>query len=401
VAQSGPGCRTTIRCMPPPERAEPEPPPRPRVNGTIPVLRPLLPSADRLLPYLRRIDQSRTYTNWGPLATELERRLCQHFSLPGPGIVSASSGTTALVGAILATAGRARPEHSFAVLPAFTFVATAAAAQACGYTPYLVDVAPDNWQLDPATLVEHDILRRSGVVIPVAPFGRPVEQDRWLTFRRRSGIPVVIDGAASFEALSDAPGRFIGDIPVSLSFHATKIFATGEGGCVATSNARCSMQVVEALNFGFHASRESRSASTNGKMSEYHAAVGLAELDGWTVKRANFHSVATSYERQLAAAGLAGRCVVAPAVAGSYVLYRCADADEARRVRQSLTEHRVGFRYWYGCGLHAEPYLLDGPRDALPITDRISPLIIGLPVAPDLPDEMIADVVGALTEAVG
>src|SRR5436190_2207701 len=105
----------------------------------IPILRPQLPDANSLLRYLRRIDETRIYTNWGPLASELESRLSKHWSLPDASVVSASSGTTALMGAILATAGRARPNRPFAIVPTFTFVATALAAEQCGYQPYLAD----------------------------------------------------------------------------------------------------------------------------------------------------------------------------------------------------------------------------------------------------------------------
>src|SRR3954452_20462497 len=86
-----------------------------QVEPTIPVLRPYLPSAERLLPYLRRIDATRVYTSWGPLALELEERLCRCFSLPRGGVVSASSGTSALTAAILAAAGRAAPGRRLAI----------------------------------------------------------------------------------------------------------------------------------------------------------------------------------------------------------------------------------------------------------------------------------------------
>jgi len=77
----------------------------------IPVMRPQLPRAETLLPYLRRIDASRIYSNYGPLVQEFENRLSRHFELPAGGAVSASTGTTALIGAVLATAGRARPDR--------------------------------------------------------------------------------------------------------------------------------------------------------------------------------------------------------------------------------------------------------------------------------------------------
>ena len=140
----------------------------------IPVLRPQLPGAERLLPYLRRIDSARIYSNWGPLAGELERRLAERLGVPADGFSSASSGTAALVGAILASAGRATPERPLALIPAFTFIATAAAVELCGYDPYLLDVDANSWMLDPDRVAAHPNLDHVGLVVPVALFGRPV-----------------------------------------------------------------------------------------------------------------------------------------------------------------------------------------------------------------------------------
>jgi dTDP-4-amino-4,6-dideoxygalactose transaminase len=363
---------------------------------TIPVLRPLLPHTDRLLPLLRRIDATRIYTNWGPLVSELERRLSDHFGLVEGSVVSASSGTAALVGAILATAGRATTERPFAIVPAFTFAATAVAVEQCGYQPYIVDINPDTWVLDVDRLANHARLSQTGLVVAVSAFGRPVPQDPWAAFRAGTGIPVVIDGAASFERLSDEPQRCIGDVPISLSFHATKTFATGEGGAVVTTDPQRASAVTEALNFGFFANRESRSASTNGKMSEYHAAVGLAELEGWHSKRLAFQAVADRYRQRLDSIGLGDRCVAAPTVAGCYVLFQCRDALEAAQVRDSLTVGRIEFRLWYGNGLHTQPHFQDLSRDNLDVTERLAPVLIGVPVAVDLADGDIDRVVLAL-----
>src|SRR5262249_20683819 len=142
----------------------------------VPVLRPGLPSAERLLPYLRRIDLARIYSNHGPLNSELELRLAGMLQLPAGGLVCASSGTTAVTGGILATAGRATPQRPLALLPAFTFVATAAAVEQCGYLAYLADVDAETWMIDPQPLAHHPHLDRIGLVVPVAPFGRPVPQ---------------------------------------------------------------------------------------------------------------------------------------------------------------------------------------------------------------------------------
>jgi dTDP-4-amino-4,6-dideoxygalactose transaminase len=366
----------------------------------IPVMRPQLPSADRLLPYLRRIDATRIYSNTGPLVRELERRLAQSLRLPTDGVVCAASGTAALIGAIHAVAGRATAARPLAIVPAYTFVATASAVGACGYQAYLADIDRESWMLQPDQLAEHPECDRVGLVIPVAPFGRAVPQEPWLAFQRRTGIPVVIDGAASFEGLTDVPEQRLGELPVALSFHATKCFATGEGGAVATSDVELARRVVRALNFGFFGTRDAVSASLNGKMSEYHAAVGLAELDGWPAKRAAFRAAADYYRRLLTSVGLSERFYGPPDIAGCYALFRCAGEQEAARVQQCLARHGVDFRLWYGEGLHRHTYFADLPRDALPATEDQAPRVLGLPMASDLTEACIARIVRGLAQGV-
>jgi dTDP-4-amino-4,6-dideoxygalactose transaminase len=281
-------------------------------------------------------------------------------------------------------------------MPAFTFVATAVAAELCGYQPVLLDIDPDDWSLDAERLRQHPLLDQAGVVIVVAPFGRRFDQEPWEAFHRDTGIPVIIDAAAGFEAVSDQPARCLGSVPVMLSFHATKSFATSEGGCIACSDIDLVQRVGQALNYGFCDSRLSQSASTNGKMSEFHAAIGLAELDGWQGKRAAMYQVASEYRRQLAEAGLAGKLLAAPEVSSSYVLYRAADADEAENLRHSLERANIGYRLWYGGGLREQPHFSAAPAEPLPITEMIAPLVIGIPTAPDLTAHQVAQVVQAL-----
>ena len=369
-------------------------------SPTIPVMRPRLPPANRLMPYLERIDSSRTYSNFGPLVTELEARLAGQFAVPPGSVASAGSGLSALVGAILGGAGRASRQRPYAVVPAFTFVASAVAAEQCGYQPWLADIDPESWQLTPECVMQHPALDNVGLVIPVAAMGRPVEQARWQEFSARTGIPVVIDGAAEFDALIDHPSRYLGDVPVALSFHATKSFGVGEGGAVVSTDTDFVTRASRALNFGFHGSRDSRSASTNGKMSEYHAAVGLAELDGWDVKQRAMSSVAQSYRQAFAAVGLAGSLHVTPDVAASYALFLAADAAQAQRLCEELVANGLDFRLWYGLGLHRQSYYADLPRGSLQATDDVAPRLIGLPSAPDLSDEVIARVAKAIAAGV-
>lgn len=376
-------------------KPEPEPAPA-EVTDRITAYRPQLPGAQSLVPYLRRIDSTRIYSNHGPLVAELEQRLGERLGLGPQQLVCAASGTAALVAGILATAGRATAERPYALCPAYTFVGTASALQQCGYTPWLVDVDPETWQMDPAAMLAHPTLPRVGVVVPVAAYGRAVPIAGWERFRQVSGVAVVIDAAASFEALLQNPLGTIGSLPVALSFHATKAFATGEGGALVTRDDALSRAAFRSLNFGFLMERVSRAHSINGKMSEHHAAIGLASLDQWPRHQQALCSVAGAYRAAFASRGLAHLLVCHPDVASNYVLLRLPEGPAAREVVPALEAHRIESRLWYGPGLHGQPVFAELPRDVLSVTDRLAECLLGLPVAPDLDAvvvERIADVV--------
>ena len=363
------------------------------------VLRPLLPVAEKLLPYLRSIDATRTYSNHGPLASTFEARLCKYLRMPEGGVICTASGTAALVGAILGGPGRASPGRPLAIIPAFTFVATAAAVQQCGYEPYLVDVTPDSWMLDPVGLRAHDMLRKVGLVVPVAPFGRPVPQQPWRTFMKETGIPVVIDGAASFDTAMLAREDHFGDIPVVLSFHATKSFGTGEGGAVACSDTERVKSISRSLNFGFYDKRDSQSASTNGKMSEFSAAVGLAELDDWQSKYSQWAAVMDGYRATLEAVQLGQFLSFHPTISLCYALLTCRTASQASEVEEALDRADIDCRRWYGAGVHQHSFFRNVARGPLDVTDDVLPRLIGLPVAPDLASADIQRVAAAVREA--
>jgi dTDP-4-amino-4,6-dideoxygalactose transaminase len=370
------------------------------IKTQIPVLRPQLPPADAILPYLRRIDETRTYTNWGPLVGELEARLASHLDLPAGGVVGAASGTSALTAAILASAGPASSARPMALLPAYTFVATAVAARQCGYEMMLSDVDPDDWMLDPDRVLQHPRLNRVGVVVAVAPFGRPVPQAGWLRFQERTGIPVVIDGAASFEGVSRNAAEHLGSIPVALSFHATKSFSTGEGGCVAVGDRELSRATVQALNFGIYDRREASAPGFNGKLSEYHAAVGLAELDGWSTKRAALEAVARTYRRVSETAGIGDRIVLAPDIGSNYTLFEVPEPLDATALERGLPAHGIDYRLWYGHGLHRQSCFASLESDPMPVTDRLAPRLVGLPAAPDLDEASVIRVIDAVVSCV-
>lgn len=362
---------------------------------------PQLPRAAALLPYLERIDATRQYANRGPLVALFEQRLRAMLGLRHALPVMAASGTAALQAAILAHAGRATAARPLALVPAYTFAATAHAAEACGYAPCFVDCAADEWAVMPAALRGHPALARAGVVLPVAPYGRPPDQAGWAGFAAASGIPVVIDAAASVEAIARDPDT-VGRVPVVISLHATKALAVGEGGAVLWSDLHGLVRVAQALNFGFLGSREVRSPGLNGKPSEYHAAVGLAGLDEWAPRAARRTAVAAMWAEAAARDGIAGRMTLPPAIASHYALFAARSGAEARAVTADLDAAGIGWRRWYGRGLHREAYFSGAGAEhapALPHAEALGDRLIGVPMHEALTAADIAAVCATLRRA--
>jgi dTDP-4-amino-4,6-dideoxygalactose transaminase len=361
----------------------------------IQVWHPLLPSTDAIARYMSLLDRSRRYTNHGALVTILEERLAVLFKMPATSRpVTAASGTAALTAAILATAGRATEARPLCLCPAYTFTATALAAELCNYRVHFVDVDERSWALDAETLALHPLIARTGVVVVTAPYGRRFSQAAWERFRERTGVPVVIDAAASVEALADDSTDLVGNVPLVLSMHATKVFGVGEGGAVLCNDPVLVRAAAAALNFGFDDVRETTGPGFNGKMSEYHAAVGLAELDGWAAKRIALRRVADCYRDAALARGL--RLHTDPEVSACYILLETATLPEAEAARGSLREAAIDHRLWYGPGLHRERYFSTHTRDPLPVVEDLAPRLIGLPVAHDLADASIERVIAAV-----
>ena len=366
--------------------------------GPVPAFRPRLPCAERLLPYLRRIDAARLYSNRGPLVDELERRLARLTGAPPHGLRTAASGTLALTLAILAHAGRgdAGGAKPLALMPAFTFVATAQAAELCGWRPVFADVDPRRWTLDPAAVRAHPDFGRVGLILAAAPYGVLPDIAGLAALQAATGVPVVIDAAAGFDALLQVPGTVSDTVPMALSFHATKGFSTAEGGAVAWTSAPGQMRVMQIANFGFLGTRTARSAGLNAKMSEYHAAVGLAMLDEIDATRAAQARVAGTYARLARARGMADRLHLPPRISPAYALYEATEAAACTRAEAALRAAGIDSRRWYGQGVDREPWYATARPGALPVTRDLCDRLLGLPMAPDLDAASIARIVSVL-----
>ena len=155
---------------------------------------------------MREIDEHRG-THFGPLVTRLEERLAEHFGLPKTESVIVANGTTALSASLLAVG--AKP-GSTCLLPSWTFVASASAVWAANLEPHFVDVDPQTWQPDPAALRRRADLAGVGAVMIVSPFGSPVDAAAWAALTADTGIPVIIDAAASFDTVASVPQARVG-----------------------------------------------------------------------------------------------------------------------------------------------------------------------------------------------
>ncbi|MFO1058355.1 MAG: DegT/DnrJ/EryC1/StrS family aminotransferase [Dongiaceae bacterium] len=364
------------------------PPPR------IPVGRPLLPGAAAIRPYLDEIDANRWYSNYGPLARRLQDRLTATVRWPGgePGAVVSCANAT--LGLTLALMAQEPAPGSLCLMPAWTFVASPLAARMAGLVPWFADVAAEDWAISPA-IAERAIAAAPGpvgAVMPVAPFGRPPDTAAWDDFAAASGLPVVIDAAAGFDGI--AAGR----CPVVVSLHATKALGIGEGGFVAATDRALLKAIAQRANFGFWGNRETALPATNAKMSEYHAAVGLAALDGWPERRAAFAAVAAGYRRALAGSGVRlpdglGEAWVASTMVVGY------DGPPPAALAARLAEAGIETRAWWGEGCHRAALFADAPRTDLPVTEALARSTIGLPCHADLAAADIAAVAEALGQA--
>jgi len=361
------------------------------ITEGVPVMRPQLPDAEAILPYLRQIDAARRYSNDGPLVRRLGSRIAAHFKVAEDEVALVANGTVGLTLGLRATGAVAGGR---CLVPAWSFSATAHAILGAGLVPYFLDVEPSSWSLTPqiARQALADGVGDVAAVMPVMPFGRPLDLAAWDAFSDETGIPVVVDAAAGFDSLVPAYG------PTVLSLHATKVFGIGEGGVVICRDANYVGNFRRLANFGFTADRQSAVPATNAKMSEYAGAVGLARFDTWPIVRDASRALAKRYID--AAANHAG--VQFMPGFGAWATSTCVamlGERGADSVAQSLELGGIESRRWWGDGCHRQPAFADCQSGPLPVTDMLSAVALGLPFYPELDDAMINRVLETATGA--
>ena len=234
------------------------------------VTRPDLPSLEDFIPYLRQIWESKILTNAGPFHAKLEAALGEYL---GVGHVSLfANGTIALV-----TALQALRVTGEVITTPYSFVATAHSLLWNGIKPVFVDVQRDTLNLDPAR-IEPAITPQTTAILPVHCYGRPCAIASIQKIADNYGLKVLYDAAHAFGVRTEG-GSLLehGDLSV-LSFHATKVFNTFEGGAIVSPDARVKRRIDHLKNFGFVDEVTVVAPGINGKMSEFNAALGLLQL---------------------------------------------------------------------------------------------------------------------------
>jgi dTDP-4-amino-4,6-dideoxygalactose transaminase len=234
------------------------------------VAQPSLPPLEEFVPYLREIWDTKVLTNGGPFHARLEAALCEYLGVKHISLFA--NGTLGLV-----TALQALRITGEVITTPYSFVATAHSLLWNGIKPVFVDVDPRTLNLDPAK-IEGAITPQTTAILPVHCYGHPCDVDGIARIAGRYGLRVIYDAAHAFGVQTGGQSvlRF-GDLSV-LSFHATKVFNTFEGGAIVSPDATTKQRIDHLKNFGFVDEVTVVAPGINGKMNEFSAALGVLQL---------------------------------------------------------------------------------------------------------------------------
>jgi dTDP-4-amino-4,6-dideoxygalactose transaminase len=268
--------------------------------------------------------------------------------------------------------------------------------RAAGLTPWFHDVDRRTWALNPDEVVEtlKQMPKPVGAIVVVSPFGAAIDMKAWQEFEDRTGILVVVDAAAGFDTVRPS------GIPHVVSLHATKILGAGEGGFVCSSDSRLLERVRAGCNFGFQGERIAMLPAVNAKMSEYHAAVGLASLALWRETR-HQHARIMEWYRQIIPS--LERVSLQPGYGQGWVSATTSvllPQGRSTKIAAHLRRCGIETKAWWGEGCHRMPAFMDFPRSALPVTEELGTRVLGLPHFPDMQKQDVNRVADALAEAV-
>lgn len=239
-------------------------------NKPITVTQPYLPPLEEFIPYLEQIWENKWLTNNGPFHQQLERALCEYLGVEHLALFA--NGTIALV-----TALQTLQITGEVITTPYSFVATAHSLLWNNIRPVFVDIDPVTMNLDPDK-IEAAITPQTAAILPVHCYGNPCNVERIQQIADTYGLNVIYDAAHAFGVKYKGESLLkLGDLSV-LSFHATKVFNTFEGGAIVCPDAKTKQRIDYLKNFGIADEVTVMAPGINGKMNEVQAAFGMLQL---------------------------------------------------------------------------------------------------------------------------
>lgn len=360
------------------------------------VTQPHLPPLEEFMPYLEQIWQSKTLTNGGPMHQRLEKALSEYLGVEHISLFA--NGTLALL-----TALQALRVTGEVITTPYSFVATAHSLLWNGITPVFADIDPVTLNLDPKK-IEAAITPQTTAIVPVHCYGTPCDLDAIQKIADNYNLKVIYDAAHAFGVKRHGQSILkAGDLSI-LSFHATKVFNTFEGGAIISPDAKTKQRIDHLKNFGFVDEVTVVAPGINGKMSEVNAAFGLLQLQHIDKAMARRAEIDAIYRERLAAVpGIRLLEQPMPGNTANHSYFPVLVGPDFPLTRDELyhlmKEHGVnGRRYFYPLISEFPMYrhLPSAQAAGLPVAMGVSRQVVCLPMYPALADadvQRITDVI--------
>lgn len=354
------------------------------------VTRTFLPPLEEYTTYLQGIWERVYLTNAGPLVLELEQRLKDYLGVKHFFFVN--NGTIALQIAL-----KALDIEGEVLTTPFSYVATTSSIVWEGSTPVFVDIDPETLCLDSAR-IEAAITPRTKAIMATHVYGNPCNVEAIEALARKHSLRVIYDAAHAFG--TQYQGKSVleyGDVS-TLSFHATKLFHTGEGGAIVTNDDALADRIAYMRNFGHNGPEAFWGVGINGKSSELHAAMGLAVLpyiDRLIQKRKDLTQL---YDSLLDPAVCRRPGIQPGTTAYNYSYYPVVVPSEQvlLQIRDALNAANIFPRRYFYPSLNTLNYV---DQRAMPVSEDISTRVLCLPLYYDLEAEQVRQIAAILNAA--
>ncbi len=357
-----------------------------------PFTQPSMPDRRKLDKYLDSIYQSKWLTNNGPLVRELTVRLEEYLGVEN--LLLVSSGTMGLQIAYraLGISGVAADSRAEAITTPFTFIATESSLQWEGLRPIFADIRPDTFNLCPEKTAEL-ITANTRAILPVHVYGNPCDVDAFNEISTNSGLKLVYDAAHAFGVQVNGQSVLSGGDASVLSFHATKVFHTVEGGGVVFKDADTLYRARAIRNFGFDpVSGEINSLGINGKMSEVNAAFGLALLDDIDAIFQRRMELFAMYSEALPDVVTQPIWAKSATRTAAYMPVLFKTSGDRNACEKALAGANIPSRRYFSPCLGAR-----NETGRLEVANSVADRILCLPLYPDMPMSLVRNVLAAVS----